>query len=193
MVGNTVADSVLQGVSLSKKVDVQASFGLTPGKYFFLTLHRPANVDTAEVLTEIFHFLSEVHTKTKLPFFLPLHPRTAHTIEKFNIQVPDCVHTTHPVGYLDCLALEANAAAIFTDSGGIQEEACILGVPCITLRDSTERPETVTVGANVVVNRDIKKAFSALEHFAKKTTWKNPFGDGTTAKKILEILLKKTQ
>jgi UDP-N-acetylglucosamine 2-epimerase (non-hydrolysing) len=186
-VGNTVVDSVLQGVKLSESIEV-SSFGLQPQGYFFLTLHRPANVDAKEDLLEIMAMLETIHAQTQLPFFLPLHPRTEGNIKKFGLTLPKCIITHGPVGYRDCLALEKNSAAIFTDSGGIQEEACILGVPCITLRDSTERPETITVGGNFVVFRDAAKALSALEHFKTAKKWPNPFGDGTTGQKIIDIL-----
>jgi len=187
MVGNTVVDSVMQGLELSKSVDI-AQFGLEPHNYSLLTLHRPANVDDKETLANILETLATVAKEIGTPFFLPLHPRTENQLKKFGLTLPEGIIGHAAVGYTECIALEKNARFIFTDSGGIQEEACILGVPCITLRDSTERPETVTVGANRVVNHDIAAIREALAYFSTQHTWENPFGDGTTSQQILTAL-----
>jgi UDP-N-acetylglucosamine 2-epimerase (non-hydrolysing) len=187
VVGNTVVDSVLQGIPLSESVDI-ASFGLEPGQYYLLTLHRPSNVDTEQDLREIVALLDTVSTKTGKPFFFPIHPRTEGNLKKFNISLPPCIIPHGPLGYRAFIALQRHAAAVFTDSGGIQEEACILDVPCLTLRDSTERPETITVGANRLVHRDVTAINDALSYFASTPRWQNPFGVGTTGQRIIELL-----
>jgi UDP-N-acetylglucosamine 2-epimerase (non-hydrolysing) len=125
-----------------------------------------------------------------LPVILPLHPRTRKNLCNFAIVVPDEVRVIEPVGYLDFLQLEANAALLLTDSGGVQEEACILHVPCVTLRDSTERPETVMVGGNILVGADPKRILDgAKKMFGQDRGWTCPLGDGSAAERILDIVL----
>jgi UDP-N-acetylglucosamine 2-epimerase (non-hydrolysing) len=187
VVGNTVVDSVLQGIALSHSVDLE-QFDLEKDGYMLLTLHRPANVDSKEALEETFALLEKTVELTGIPFFFPIHPRTEASIKRHGVRVPYCIKTHAPVGYRAFIALQRNASAIFTDSGGIQEEACILGVPCITLRDTTERPETIDVGANRLVFRDYAKVREALEYFKTAPKWENPFGDGTAAAKIIALL-----
>ena len=187
MVGNTVADAVLSHGTRCREEDLSA-FGLKPQGYYLLTMHRPANVDHKEDLEEIIALLEKVHAETGLSFFFPAHPRTKASLEKHGLTLPTCVQLAEPVGYLEMLTLQKFAKAVFTDSGGLQEESCILGTPCVTLRDSTERPETVTVGANVVVFRDCEKVLQALEMFKTAKKWSNPFGDGRASEKIVSIL-----
>lgn len=188
-VGNTVVDAVLQNAARCTEAGLK-QFQLNPQGYVLLTLHRPSNVDAKEDLEAVFSALEEVSPQLQVPFVLPIHPRTKGALEKHSIQVPGCVQIIDPVGYLEMLTLQKFAAYIFTDSGGIQEEACILTTPCLTLRENTERPETVEVGANVLVGRDPQKMRAALDHFAHKKTWENPFGDGTAGEQIIQILSK---
>ncbi len=125
-----------------------------------------------------------------MPVILPLHPRTRKNLSNFAIVVPDEVRVIDPVGYLDFLQLEANATLLLTDSGGVQEEACILHVPCVTLRDATERPETVMVGGNVLVGADPKRILEgAKDMFGRSRDWTCPLGDGNAAERILDIVL----
>lgn len=187
VVGNTIVDSVLQNKALCENISL-SEFAIEKGKYYLLTLHRPSNVDSAQDLNQIFQALDEVSQKTGLPFFFPIHPRTENNIKKFKIEVPASVKLHAPVGYRQFLALQIGAKAIFTDSGGIQEEACILQIPCLTLRETTERPETVTVGANLLVLRESTAILKALEHFADHNDWENPFGQGDATTQILEHL-----
>jgi UDP-N-acetylglucosamine 2-epimerase (non-hydrolysing) len=190
VVGNTVVDSVYQSKELAAAADL-SRLGLTPGGYYLLTLHRPANVDRKEDLQEIFGLLETVGRETGKEFYFPAHPRTKGSIEKHGLALPACVRLASPVGYTEFLALQMNAAAIFTDSGGIQEEACILQIPCITLRDTTERPETVQVGANVLAYRDAEGALKGLRELSGKSAWENPFGDGHAAERCLEELVRR--
>ena len=119
---------------------------------------------------------------------IPLHPRTKKAIKKFNIDT-EKLKIVEPVGYLDFLLLESNAKLILTDSGGVQEEACILGVPCVTLRNNTERPETIQIGANMLVGTDLENIIEGVNRMLNiNQDWRNPYGDGNSANKILDII-----
>lgn len=189
VVGNTVVDTVL-AISKTLSPSSLKPFGLAPKKFCLLTMHRPSNVDTAADLKAIIKVLDETYLKLKLPFFFPIHPRTQHSLEKNSIVLPDYIQVHKPVGYRDMLTLQKYAAFVLTDSGGLQEESCILGTPCMTLRENTERPETVAVGASALIGHDSTKIGPAIRSFAKHPTWKNPFGDGTASQQIIAILAK---
>ena len=119
----------------------------------------------------------------------PIHPRTVKMIKQFGLRIPTSIQCVEPVGYLEFLQMEKNARLILTDSGGIQEEACILKIPCVTLRENTERPETLYVGSNMLAGTDPKKIVKCCKTMLEKQPiWNNPFGDGTSAKKIIDIL-----
>lgn len=180
--GNTIVDAVQQNLKLIK---TNNNFQ----KYFLLTTHRPSNVDSKENLTELLDAITEVSSKYNYPVYFPIHPRTKKQIELFNIKInSDYIKIIEPVGYLEMLALEKNSELIFTDSGGIQEEACILQVPSLTLRDNTERPETVEVGATILVGHNKQKILSSVEIMLNTPkTWPNPFGDGNTSKRITNL------
>ena len=188
--GNTIVDSVFQNLELAKKkVDVFSKFGLEKGNYFLITAHRPANVDNKENLEKMFKGFESVYNKFKLPLFYPIHPRTKKMIESLNVKVPECVKLVDPVGFLEFLQLEANAKLVLTDSGGVQEETCILRVPCITLRENTERPETIDVGGNVLAGLNPEKILECTKIMLnKEKEWSNPFGDGDSGKKIIDIV-----
>jgi UDP-N-acetylglucosamine 2-epimerase (non-hydrolysing) len=187
VVGNTAVDAVLNNAAECTP-EMLEPFNLQEKGYFLLTMHRPSNVDTKESLSTILDALSSVYETYKKPFFFPVHPRTQSALEKFNLTLPEGIIAAKPVGYLEMLALQKFAAAVFTDSGGIQEETCTLGTPCITLRENTERPETITVGANVLAGHNVEIMVQGLESFKEKTMWENPYGDGTTSEKILKEL-----
>ena len=126
---------------------------------------------------------------TKIIF--PIHPRTKKNLEIFGLSIPKNIIAVPPLGYLDFVQLQNNSQVIFTDSGSIQEEACIIGIPCITIRDNTERPESIEVQANTLTKSDfqsIKQAFK--KQIQISTNWKNPYGDGTASQQILDICLK---
>lgn len=188
--GNTIVDAVFQNQELIKKHPELDHY--QSEKYFLLTTHRPANVDNSENLNKIIDNLTQVSKKYNLPIYFPIHPRTQKQINIFNIELdPQIFKSLPPVGYLEMLALEQNSQLILTDSGGIQEEACILHVPCITLRDNTERPETVEVGANLVTGLEIDKILPAVEKLLSTPhIWPNPFGDGKSASIIIDIISK---
>ena len=120
-----------------------------------------------------------------------IHPRTRKNLTKFNLKIPEKVITIEPVGYLDFLSLMNNSKLMLTDSGGIQEETCIIKKPCVTLRNATERPETVDVGSNMIAGTDPDKIIECVNIMLnKERNWNNPFGDGRTSQRIMDILEK---
>jgi UDP-N-acetylglucosamine 2-epimerase (non-hydrolysing) len=183
VVGNTIVDSVNQNLKLIKKVTK---------KFFLLTLHRPSNVDNSKTLTKLINNLSTISKKFNIPFVFPIHPRTALQIKLNNIKLDEkYFEIKEPVGYLEMLALEKYAQIVFTDSGGLQEETCILHTPCITLRENTERPETIDVGANILASNNINKLITQTDQMLNiKKTWSNPFGNGKTSIQILNHFFK---
>lgn len=182
-VGNTIVDAVFQNVGLAnEKSTILKQLSLTEKNYTLFTAHRASNVDKESDLKEVMNILEHIEGSV----VWPIHLRTKKNLEQFNIQLPKNVISTDPLGFFDFLNLEQHAKLVVTDSGGLQEEACILGVPCITIRENTERPETIDVGANQLVGKSLakfKKAYSSLP-----SSWKNPFGEGNTAKMILDIV-----
>jgi len=187
--GNTVVDAVYQNLELANKTrDPLKKYNLKPREYFLITAHRAENTDNPERLKGIIKGLEQIHTKYQEPMIYPIHPRTRKMLNQYNIR-PKNVILINPVGYFDFLILQDNARLILTDSGGVQEEACILGTPCITLRDNTERPETLQVGANILVGTNSDKILHATKKMLSiPTIWKNPFGDGKAAKRITQII-----
>ena len=132
-----------------------------------------------------------VYEKYNLPIIYPIHPRAEKMIKKFNLTIPKGIKVIKPVGYLDFLNLEKNARLILTDSGGVQEESCILKVPCVTLRDNTERSETIKVGSSVLSGVNPQRILrSTSKMINRKRSWENPFGNGKSAEKIIETLIK---
>lgn len=182
VVGNTIVDAVLQNIDLSlKSSKILAIHNLVSKEYCLFTAHRASNVDTREGLQDVCNILKCIpHT-----VFWPIHHRALKCLKDFEIVLPGNVLFAEPVGYFDFLCLEKNAKFIVTDSGGVQEEACILNVPCITIRENTERPETVSVGANTLTGRDLRKFQAAIAQLGD-ATWVNPFGNGDSSKLIVE-------
>jgi UDP-N-acetylglucosamine 2-epimerase (non-hydrolysing) len=189
VVGNTITDAVYLNKSLAaEKSGVVQRLGLKKGEYVLLTAHRASNVDTKESLEILVKLIKRLRDLAGVDIIYPMHPRTAAKLKEFNVKMGGA-RIIEPVGYLDSLCLQMNARLVVTDSGGMQEEACILGVPCITIRENTERPETVDVGANKIVGLDAKRLEEAIEyHKSHKPNWENPFGDGKAAERIVEII-----
>jgi UDP-N-acetylglucosamine 2-epimerase (non-hydrolysing) len=194
--GNTIVDSVLQNYeNASVNSKILDNLNLVHDGYFLITLHREENVDFRKILNEIVEGLinvSKQYPNFKLVF--PIHPRTADRLRLFdlgdNIE-ENGIKLVKPVGYLDFLILIKNARLVLTDSGGIQEESCILHTPCVTIRESTERPETVEVGSNIVVGTSSEGILLGVKTMMKKKRiWENPFGEGTTSKKIVKTILQ---
>lgn len=185
--GNTIVDAVFQNFEIAKKKNIK----FPTGPYILLTMHRPSNVDGRGILQKQVSNLATLAEATGLPIIFPIHPRTKKQLHNFNIKInSNKIKLIEPVGYLEMLMLEKHAKLIITDSGGLQEEGCILKIPCITIRDNTERPETIDVGSNMLVGSNKNLMLSAAEKMMKKKPqWLNPFGDGTAGKKILDILI----
>jgi UDP-N-acetylglucosamine 2-epimerase (non-hydrolysing) len=186
--GNTIVDAVYENREIAKrKPAVLDGMGLTSGEYFLVTAHRAENVDVKSGLVGIISGLSSVQKTYGIPVIFPMHPRTKKMMKVFGIDSRG-ITITQPVGYMKFLELEANARLILSDSGGVQEEACILNVPCVTLRENTERPETVDAGANVLAGTDPDAIFKAVSTtMAASRTWKNPYGDGHAGERIAEF------
>lgn len=190
--GNTIVDAVYQNIEIAnRKVDILDKLNLNKNEYFLVTAHREENVDAKNRLKGILKGLELVYKKFNLPIIYPIHPRTEKRIKEFSLKVPEGVKLINPVGFLEFLQLEANAKLVLTDSGGVQEESCILKIPCVTLRDNTERPETLEVGSNILAGTNPEKIVKCAEFMIQKErNWKNPFGDGRASKRILDILEK---
>lgn len=193
-VGNVMIDTLLKQIEKASASDILGRLGLEPKSYAVLTLHRPNNVDKREVFKSIIGALEEVQKKIKIVF--PIHPRTRKKIEEFGLsgKIKSMVNfiITDALGYLDFLSLTANSKFVLTDSGGIQEETTILKIPCVTLRETTERPITVVEGTNVIVGSDkekiIKESLKVIEGKQKKG--KIPeLWDGRASERIVKVLL----
>jgi UDP-N-acetylglucosamine 2-epimerase (non-hydrolysing) len=187
---NTITDAVYQGIEIAEqKSTILDKLNLKKNNYFLVTAHRQENVDIKDRLNGIFDGLDKIANSFSCTILFPMHPRTLKRVNEFEIKIPENIRIIEPVGFLDFLQLEANAHLIITDSGGLQEESCILKVPCVTLRDNTERPETVDVGSNMLASTDPEKIVRfASEMLKKERNWENPFGDGKSAKRIIEII-----
>ncbi|HLN03583.1 MAG TPA: UDP-N-acetylglucosamine 2-epimerase (non-hydrolyzing) [Bryobacteraceae bacterium] len=148
LTGNLMIDSLRAHMNSAKQSDVLTRLGAKPGSYGLVTLHRPSNVDDPTHLAEIMETLSII--AGELTLYLPIHPRTRARLEEHTIPVDPRIHLTEPLGYFDFLWLMSNSSVVLTDSGGIQEETTALGVPCLTLRDNTERPATIEEGTNIL-------------------------------------------
>jgi UDP-N-acetylglucosamine 2-epimerase (non-hydrolysing) len=187
--GNTIVDVAVQNSGLlNSSSDTLNGLSAEGNDYFLVTAHRQENVDDRERFQGILDGLKLIRDEFELPLIYPIHPRAKKRISEFALN-PEGITLIEPVGYLRFLRLESRAKLILTDSGGIQEEACILGVPCVTLRDNTERPETLEVGSNVLARtrpEEIVKMTRLM--LAKSTKWKNPSGDGNAGRRIVEEL-----
>lgn len=188
-VGNIMIDTLRANLERARRIDVVEKLGLEPGGYAVLTLHRPSNVDDPEHLLRLFGVLEKIHQR--LPVVFPVHPRTKATISRELGGKPPGLRVVDPLGYLEFLRLMADSRLVLTDSGGIQEETTVLGVPCLTLRRNTERPVTVTQGTNVMVGphpeRILAEATAILEGRAKAGRIPDLW-DGGTAKRIVDVL-----
>jgi UDP-N-acetylglucosamine 2-epimerase (non-hydrolysing) len=189
-VGNTMIDTLLKHRTRFQKPPIWDELKLSKNGYLVMTLHRPGNVDEEEKLKLL---IEEIITHSNnLPLIFPVHPRTAKILKSIGIK-HSRLFTIEPLGYLEFNYLVENAKAVITDSGGITEETTVMGVPCMTLRNNTERPETVTIGTNKLIGTDPKAIKPAMEMlFAgnwKKGTIPEKW-DGKTAERIVSILIK---
>jgi len=188
--GNTVVDAAYQNLEISKDgTDVLKKLGLKGEKYFLVTVHRAENTDNKERLSGILNGFLQIYKELGIPIIFPAHPRTVKMIGEFGLKVPESTRLIEPMGYLEFLQLESGAMLILTDSGGVQEEACILKVPCVTLRDNTERPETVEVGANLIAGSAENIIECAKKMIESNSQWENPYGNGNAAELILQNMV----
>ena len=189
--GNTIVDAIYQNLEIARNSDEAINtLGLKPKEYFLVTVHRQENVDNPVRFASILEGLDGVAAEFEMPVIYPIHPHSRKTMAEFSLQ-PRHLTLVEPMDFLSFLQLESNARLILTDSGGVQEEACILGVPCVTLRDNTERPETLEVGSNILAGASPERI---LEHtrlmLDRENDWANPFGDGNAGKRIVGIIME---
>ncbi|HVP14197.1 MAG TPA: UDP-N-acetylglucosamine 2-epimerase (non-hydrolyzing) [Terriglobales bacterium] len=189
--GNTVVDELRLQRGRARSATTLERFGVRPRGYALATFHRAENVDRPARLRGILAGLAVASAALGHPVLAALHPRTQARIADLGEAPGAGIRVLPPLGYLDFLALHAGAALMLTDSGGLQEEACCLGVPCVTLRDNTERPESVEVGANVLAGTDPARIEAAAREMAgRRGGWPNPFGDGHAGERIADRVLR---
>lgn len=199
LVGNVMIDTLFKHRSLAKDLGLMSELGLTSGGYATVTLHRPSNVDDPVVLRGIFEALAEIGHQ--MPVVFPIHPRTRNRADAAGLSgffstgsKAQGIWACEPMGYLEFLHLNMNARMVLTDSGGLQEETTVLGVPCITLRDNTERPITCTEGTNQLVGSSKQNILAGVQRILGNQT---PAGripekwDGRAAERIVEVLSRR--
>ena len=187
--GNTVVDAIHQNMEIAEeKRKLLESLDIEPGTYALVTLHRQENVDDHTRFKGIIEGLNLIASELSLTVIYPIHPRSRKMMQEFHLDSKE-IKLIEPLDFLSFLQLESNAKLILTDSGGVQEESCILKVPCVTLRDNTERLETIDIGANVLAGAVPDKILECAKFMLRKDSdWVNPFGDGKTGEKIIRII-----
>ncbi len=198
-VGNVMIDTLLANCEKADESDVLSILKLSSGEYGVVTLHRPSNVDDPNMLAEIIASFEVIEKEMKLVF--PIHPRTRDNIKgselQKRVQAMQNLLLIEPFGYLDFLCLMSKAAFVLTDSGGIQEETTVLGIPCMTLRENTERPVTITEGTNRLVpstTEDILKSFREIKNAHKEGSHSTPnLWDGKAAQRIVQVITQDGQ
>lgn len=188
MVGDVMYDALLQSLDFAEKHSAEnlRQYGLEDGQYYLLTLHRAENTESPDSLRPLLEAIGML----ELPVLFPVHPRTQHLLQTAGISLNRALRPIAPLGYLEMIALEKHARMILTDSGGVQKEAFYLGVPCVTLRDKTEWPETVELGANRVAGRAPGAIRQTIQENRQMDWGKSkPYGDGKAAQKIVTELL----
>lgn len=196
-VGNVMIDALQQHLPAARALGVPARMGLWPGQYAVLTLHRPSNVDDPAVLDRVLGAIAEI--ARRLPVVFPVHPRTRRQAAEAGIgarlEQTHGLFTTDPLGYLEFLSLTAEARLILTDSGGLQEESTVLGIPCLTLRENTERPITITQGTNTLVGSDpakiVREAMRAIDQGLRSSHSVPELWDGRTSERIVVAVLER--
>jgi UDP-N-acetylglucosamine 2-epimerase (non-hydrolysing) len=186
LVGNVMIDTLVEMLPRAKE---RVPPG-TPSRYVLVTLHRPSNVDDIAWLEQIFQELTEI--SVELPVLFPVHPRTKQRLNAHNLNGRGrCLHLMDPLPYLDFLALQARATVVLTDSGGIQEETTFLGVPCLTVRENTERPITAEIGTNILVGRSITRIRREVQKVLNGEGKRGkipPLWDGHAAERIARVV-----
>lgn len=188
--GNTIVDAVLENrVLAEKRSDILQQLGVAEKQFILMTAHRQENVDDAKRFYGILEGARRVGEALGVKVIYPVHPRARKMLKDLGLEsLGEKLTLIEPVSFLDFLRLETTALLIVTDSGGVQEEACILGVPCVTLRDNTERPETIEVGANVLAGAEPDRILGcATAQLGVAPNWAQPFGDGRAGERIADI------
>lgn len=190
LTGNTIVDVVYRYKKIaSENTIILDTLKLKPKQYLLCTIHRQENVDNPERFSNILKGLQKLALKFDIPVVYPIHPHSRKNLELFGLE-PTGLTLIDPVDFINFLSLELNSKLVLTDSGGIQEETCILGVPCVTLRDNTERQETLEVGSNLLAGTSPGKIVESTEIMLQRNNnWQNPFGDGKAAEKILAAII----
>ena len=196
LVGNVMIDTLMSQVDQAKTRDTLERFGLQPKRYGVVTLHRPSNVDDASVLTRLMGVLATL--SSELPFIFPIHPRTLSKLNEFGIlekikSAKANIQFVEPLSYLDFLCLTSQPLAILTDSGGLQEESTALGVPCLTLRENTERPITCELGTGTLIGNSssrLMEEFRSIMDGEYKKGQVPELWDGNAARRIASILCR---
>jgi UDP-N-acetylglucosamine 2-epimerase (non-hydrolysing) len=192
-VGNVIIDTLIKHRNRAERLHTPVRFGLTSGQYALLTLHRPSNVDVPTVFAGLLNGLTRI--QQEIPILFPAHPRTVKRIAEFGfaarLAAAPNLHVIEPLGYLEFLDLMMHARMVLTDSGGIQEETTILGVPCLTMRENTERPVTITEGTNILVGTEPDRIVGEVQRVlaGKSKAGRVPeLWDGRAAERIVRIL-----
>jgi len=193
LVGNVMIDTLVRNLEKARASSMLDDLRLVPGEYLVATFHRPSNVDARETLENLVEIIQQLCARA--PLVLPLHPRTRHSLEAHGLSAAldaiPALKLVDPLGYLEFLRLLTDARAVITDSGGIQEETTYLGIPCLTMRENTERPVTITLGSNVLVGSDRTRLLDELDKLMSGNHRKStipPLWDGAAAPRIVEIL-----
>jgi UDP-N-acetylglucosamine 2-epimerase (non-hydrolysing) len=189
-VGNVMIDTLLASRARIEESRILSELGVAPKKYAVLTLHRPSNVDDSRVLHELLQAIGKL--QREMPIIFPVHPRTRKRMESMQLDQMPNLKLTEPLGYLDFMKLVTHARLVLTDSGGIQEETTVLGVPCVTLRSNTERPATVEEGGNILVGPDPQKMVAAWRQIVDGNRQPGSIPrlwDGKAAGRIIDVLL----
>ncbi len=189
-VGNVMIDTLLRLLPIAEAQTSPAQFGLTPQGYGLVTLHRPSNVDDPQMLQQIIQALLAI--SHDLPLLFPIHPRTRSRLTSVQAELESGqLRLVDPLGYLEFLALQRHATLVVTDSGGIQEETTYLGVPCLTVRENTERPVTVTIGTNLLVGQNMQRLCQEAQRILRGEAKQGqipPLWDGKASERIAKIL-----
>jgi len=190
VVGDVMAEVLQRFLPVARRRPIVGRLGLTPGRYALATLHRPANVDEPQLLTDLLGTLDEL--AATVPVVLPMHPRTRRRMAEHRIDDPRHVTVVPPLGYLDFVALQAGARLVLTDSGSVQEEARSQGLPCLTLRATTERPDTVDSGVNELVGTDRTTILAAAQRILSGPPQRSPVSAvGPVGERIVTALLQR--
>ncbi len=188
-VGNTISDVIKNNLPLIKGEKILKNYKLKKKNYFLITLHRPESVDDPKKLKKLILYFEKLGNKFQTKFIFPVHPRTDKILKKLKLKSQKFLNFIKPLEFPDFVILMKNSKIVFTDSGGIQEETSLIGVPCVTLRTTTERQITIKEKSNILVGYNYHKIFNAISYFFNKNLKPSKtFGDGKVAKRIFEII-----